>query len=205
MPNKARAGFRAGLEQQGLLAFEEPLWAYLQLLQHWNQAYNLVARADELTLISRHIFDSLSVRPFVTGRHNLDVGSGAGLPGMLLAVTMPDTEWTLLDSNGKKTRFCEQAAHELGLKQVQVVQARVEAHQPDRLYDSIISRAYDQADNFVRQTSHLLAEGGQILAMKGRIDEGERDRTEQLGFQLRIEALGAPQQTGQRHVMILKK
>ncbi len=205
MIDKARAYLQSGLEQQNLTAFEEPLWGWLQLLKRWNKAYNLVAAADDETLISRHIFDSLSVRPFVDGRYNLDIGSGAGLPGMLLAVTMPDTEWTLLDSNGKKTRFCEQAAHELGLKQIKVVQARVEAHQPDQLYDSIICRAYDQADSFVRQTRHLLADGGQLLAMKGRIDEGEKNRVEQHGFRLRVAALDVPQQSAQRHVMILKK
>jgi len=205
MADTVRDALHAGLQRLDLDSSELMLWNYFQLLKRWNQSYNLVAKADDQTLLRRHLFDSLSVRRLVAPGRCLDVGSGAGLPGLILAVTMPDTEWVLLDANGKKTRFCEQAIHELGVKNARAVQQRIEAHQPDGCYDTIISRAYDQADNFVEQTRHLLCEGGRILAMKGRIDEEEKSRAANLGFQLDIETLQVAELTGQRHVMIFQK
>lgn len=205
MTDVTRDALRSGLEQLGLISSEQILWNYYQLLKHWNQTYNLVAKAPDQTLLSRHIFDSLSVRRLIPGGRCLDVGSGAGLPGLLLAATMPDAQWVLLDANGKKTRFCEQATHELGLKNVQVVQQRIEQHCPDHSYDTIISRAYDQAGSFVQQVRHLLSDDGQILAMKGRVDEAEKSRAAALGFHMSIETLIVPKLTGQRHVMIFAK
>jgi len=201
MALEARDILHEGLLQMDLIAYEESLWNYFQLLKHWNRAYNLVASADDSTLIPRHIFDSLAVRPWIYGHRCLDVGTGAGLPGLLLAVTMPDTEWVLLDANGKKVRFCEQAIHKLGLKNAQAVQQRVESYQPNQLFNTVISRAYDQADSFVRQCRHLLDTGGRLLAMKGRIDEEERDRAAALGLDIEIRALTVPTLSGQRHLM----
>ncbi len=115
---------------------------------------------------------------------------------------MPDQEWTLLDANGKKTRFCEQAVLELGLKNVTVVQQRIEHHQPTDCYQTIISRAYDQAGDFVSSTSRLVCDGGQILAMKGKIDAEEKAVAESSGLHLDIATLHVPGIDGQRHLMI---
>ncbi len=205
MTDGTRDALRSGLEQLGLISSEQILWNYYQLLKRWNRTYNLVAKAPDQTLLSRHIFDSLSVRHLIPQGRCLDVGSGAGLPGLLLAATMPDAQWVLLDANGKKVRFCEQAVHELGLKNVRVVQQRIEAHCPQHSYDTIISRAYAQADSFVLQVQHLLSDDGQILAMKGRVDKEERSRAAALGLHINIETLIVPELTGQRHVMIFAK
>lgn len=193
-----------GLEELGVSRFAEPIWQYIQLLKRWNKAYNLVAPVEDRVLYARHIFDSLSVREYLAGPRLLDVGTGAGLPGLLLAVTMPDQEWTLLDANGKKTRFCEQAVLELGLNNVKVVQQRIERYQTADGYQTIISRAYDQASDFVTATSRLMSEGGQILAMKGRIDAQEKAAAKSIGLQLEIATLHVPGVVGQRHLMVFK-
>ena len=118
------------------------LQQYLQLLQRWNKVYNLTAVRNLADMQPLHIDDSLSVAPFIRGETCLDVGSGAGLPGIPLAIVQPERHFTLLDTNGKKTRFMQQAVLELGLKNVKVVQTRVESWQPDAPFDAIISRAF---------------------------------------------------------------
>lgn len=196
---------KSGLKEMGLDDYLAAIGQYIAILKRWNKAYNLIASVDDITLLNRHIFDCLAARSFIRQGPCLDVGSGAGLPGLLLAVTMPDTEWVLLDSNGKKTRFCEQAVQELGLDNVQVIQQRISLHEPARCYAAIISRAYSQAADFVSETRHLLCDKGQILAMKGRIDEKEKASAEAIGMPLRLELMHAPGQTGQRHMMIFEK
>jgi len=200
--NLAQQALEHGLSEMSLSDHIAGIRQYIALLQHWNKAFNLIANVDDLTLLNRHIFDCLAVRPFIQAGSCLDVGSGAGLPGLLLAVTMPTTEWVLLDSNGKKTRFCEQAAQELGLNNVQVVQQRIEHHEPALCYATIISRAYSQAVDFVNATRHLLCDSGQILAMKGRIDVEEKANAEAIGLHLEVVPVQAPGQVGQRHMMI---
>ncbi len=153
-----------------LLPSADRLTAYLELLQRWNRAYNLSAVRDPLEMVPRHLLDSLSVLPHLEGESLLDVGSGAGLPGLPLAICRPQLQVVVLDSNSKKTRFMTQAALELGLDNVTVVHARIEAYRPGRKFATIISRAYARLDAFVRQTEVLLAPGGQWLAMKGRFD-----------------------------------
>jgi 16S rRNA (guanine527-N7)-methyltransferase len=118
---------------------------------------------------------------------------------------MPDREWVLLDSNGKKTRFCEQAVQELGLNNVQVIQQRVAHHEPAQCYANIISRAYSQAADFVTETQHLLCDSGQILAMKGRLDVEEKTKAEASGLHLEVKPMTAPGQVGQRHMMVFNK
>ena len=205
MSDLAQQTLAHGLSKMDLSDYSSGISQYIVLLQRWNKAYNLVASVDEVTMINRHILDCLAARPFIKHGPCLDVGSGAGLPGLVLAVTMPTTEWVLLDSNGKKTRFCEQAVHELGLDNVQVVQQRVEHHEPGQCYATIISRAYTQAVDFVNATRHLLCDSGQILAMKGRIDVEERANAEATGLHLEIESMQVPGQAGQRHMMVFKK
>jgi 16S rRNA (guanine527-N7)-methyltransferase len=203
--NLAQQALERGLSEMSLSDHIAGIQQYITLLQQWNKAFNLIANVDELTLLNRHIFDCLAARPFIQGGPCLDVGSGAGLPGLLLAVTMPATEWVLLDSNGKKVRFCEQAVHELGLSNVQVIQQRIEHHEPTACYKTIVSRAYSRAADFIDSTKRLLCPSGQILAMKGRIDVEEKADAEATGLHLEIVSMHAPGQVGQRHMMVFKK
>jgi len=118
-------------------------------------------------MVTRHLLDSLSICPYLRGKRVLDVGTGAGLPGIPLAVVFPERQFTLLDSNNKKTRFVVQAVSELELPNVDVVQSRVEEFESEVLFDTIITRAYSSIEDMVKQTSHLLASDGVFLAMKG--------------------------------------
>ncbi len=163
--------------QQGTVAMpgvtveaRERLLDYLAMLHRWNRIYNLSAVRAPRDMVVRHLLDSLAVLPHVRGASLLDVGSGAGLPGLPLALCRSDLEVTLLDSNGKKARFLRQVVAELGLGNVAVVQERAEAYRPPRTFDCIISRAYARLDTFVRQVSALLAPDGLLLAMKGRFN-----------------------------------
>lgn len=155
------------VEQQQLLE------RYLALLQRWNQVYNLTAVRDPKQMQALHIADSLSVAAFIQGQTCLDVGSGAGLPGIPLAIIQPQRHFTLLDTNGKKTRFMQQAVLELGLNNVTVIQTRVESWQPLQRFDAIISRAFASLADFVRFTGHHLQDGGILYAMKGRYPQAE--------------------------------
>ncbi|RXE46547.1 16S rRNA (guanine(527)-N(7))-methyltransferase RsmG [Chromohalobacter israelensis] len=160
----------AGLAELGLevdATARERLLALLALLHKWNRAYNLTAVRDPEQMVTRHLLDSASVATAVRGPRLLDVGAGAGLPGLVLAILDPSLEVTMLDGNGKKVRFQRQAVLELGLENVTPVQARVE-HFTTRDFDQIVSRAFAQLATFVELTRPLLAEGGEWLAMKGR-------------------------------------
>jgi 16S rRNA (guanine527-N7)-methyltransferase len=148
------------------------LLAYQAELIKWNSAYNLTAVRDPLQMVTRHLLDSLTVLPLVRGRV-LDVGAGAGLPSLVLAIAEPTLAVTALDSNGKKARFMRHAARTIGLANVEVVEGRVETYQPAAAFDSIVSRAFASLADFFTQTTHLLAPGGQWVAMKGKLDAGE--------------------------------
>ena len=148
---------------------------YVKLLEKWNKSYNLTAVRKPEQMVTRHLLDSLSISPYLRGNSLLDVGTGAGLPGIPLAIVFPDRQFTLLDSNNKKTRFVVQAVSELELPNVDVVQSRVEEFQPNKVFDSIITRAYATIGDMVRQTTHLLGENGQFLAMKGTNPVAEID------------------------------
>ena len=146
---------------------QNTLIKYVELLNKWNKTYNLTAVRKPEQMVTRHLLDSLSICPYLRGKHILDVGTGAGLPGIPLAVVFPERQFTLLDSNNKKTRFVVQAVSELELPNVDVVQSRVEEFESEVLFDTIISRAYSAIGDMVEQTSHLLASDGVFLAMKG--------------------------------------
>lgn len=149
-------------------AQREQLTGYLTLLGKWNQTYNLTAVRDADRMVSYHLLDSLSLVPHLDGGTRLlDVGSGGGMPGIPAAIARPDLQVVLLDSNHKKTTFLRQAVIELKLANVEVITSRVEAYQPEQKFDRITSRAFSELAEFVKLTRHLLAEGGQYLAMKG--------------------------------------
>ncbi|HUX91674.1 MAG TPA: 16S rRNA (guanine(527)-N(7))-methyltransferase RsmG [Gallionellaceae bacterium] len=146
---------------------QQMLLDYLALLQKWNKVYNLTAIRNAEQMISHHLLDSLAVLPHLWPGRWLDVGCGAGLPGLVLAIVRPDWQFTLIDSNSKKTSFVQQAVIELGLHNVTVCCARVEELNADEKFDGIISRAFAETADFVTLTRHLLADKGRWAAMKG--------------------------------------
>lgn len=173
LPNELKPApeeLQRGCEQLGIALSEEAqhkLLEYVALLHKWNKVYNLTAIRDPLQMVSNHLLDSLAVMPYLWAGRWLDVGCGAGLPGVVLAIAQPEWQFTLLDSNSKKTGFAQQAVIELGLKNVKVQCARVEEWQPAEKYDGIISRAFAGLGEFLRSTRHLIAPQGRWVAMKG--------------------------------------
>ncbi|UJS25872.1 16S rRNA (guanine(527)-N(7))-methyltransferase RsmG [Thiothrix winogradskyi] len=177
---------------------------YLQLLQRWNKVYNLTAVRDPAEMQSLHIADSLSVAPYLRGTTCLDVGSGAGLPGIPLAIIQPQRQFTLLDTNGKKTRFMQQAVLELGLSNVTVIQTRVESWQPVRCFDAIISRAFASLQDFVTFTGKHACENGILYAMKGRYPDSELAELPS-GWQVMAQhTLHVPDLDAERHLLELQ-
>jgi 16S rRNA (guanine527-N7)-methyltransferase len=146
---------------------QQKLLDYVALLQKWNKVYNLTSIRNAEQMISHHLLDSLAVLPHLWPGRWLDVGCGAGLPGLVLAIARPEWKFSLLDSNSKKTSFVQQAIIELGVNNVKVYCARVEELQPGEKYDGIISRAFADTAVFVTLTRHLLVEKGHWAAMKG--------------------------------------
>lgn len=146
---------------------QHKLLGYLALLRKWNKVYNLTAIRDEQQMVSHHLLDSLAVMPYLWAGRWLDVGCGAGLPGIVLAIMRPNWQFTLLDSNSKKTSFVQQAIIELELHNASVHCARVEDWKPTERFDGIISRAFSELGNFLRSTRHLVAQQGRWAAMKG--------------------------------------
>ena len=144
----------------------DQLIAYADLLEKWNRAYNLTAIRDRREIFSRHLIESLSIAPFVTGRRRLDVGTGAGLPGVPLAILEPFVTYTLLDSNGKKTRFLTEVKRSLGLSNIEVQTARVEKWDPDEPFDAIVTRAFADLATTCQRIGHVLAHQGMLFAMK---------------------------------------
>ncbi len=140
---------------------------YLGLLAKWNRTYNLTAIHEPERMLTHHLLDSLAIAPYIGPGPLLDVGSGAGLPGIPLAILRPDLKVSLLDASQKKCGFMQQAVIELQLANVAVVHGRVEAYRPVAGFAQVVSRAFSDLSEFVRLTRHLLAEGGEWLAMKG--------------------------------------
>ena len=196
-----------GIIELGLSVSQEQeavLFEYLQLLEKWNKKFNLTAVRDINEMVSVHLLDSLSIVPFIKAGRLLDVGTGAGLPGIPLAICFPDTQFTLLDSNGKKIRFCRQAVMELGLKNVKAVQARIESFD-NEVFDQITTRAFASLENMVDWLNHLLSKKTQLLAMKGALPDNEIGQLSDAGFQVETIKLQVPFVTGERHLLKIMK
>ena len=207
MPKDARASPEARL-LAGLVALRldpalaAPLLKYLGELVLWNKAYSLTAVRDPAEMVTRHLLDSLVVLPHVEGR-TCDVGAGAGLPGIPLALANAALNVTLLDSNGKKARFLRHVQRVLPLTNVEIVEARAEAFQPPARYDTVITRAFGALGEFLESTARLGAEHGRWLAMKGKLDRKELADVPP-GFRVEQEIqLKVPGLDEERHLIIV--
>lgn len=180
----------------------QKLLDYLALLVKWNKVHNLTAVRDSNEMVTLHLLDSLSVLPHLECGTLLDVGSGAGLPGIPLALARPDLKVTVLDSSHKKTTFQRQAKVELGIDNLEVVCGRVEEYQPAQKFDCIISRAFSDIAEFIKLTSHLLAEDGHWLAMKGVYPHDELAQLKGVGFE--VASLQVPGLQAQRNLVFIR-
>ena len=193
-----------GLEQMALplsATVQEKLLAYVGLLAKWNRVYNLTAVRDPTEMVTRHLLDSLSVAQHLRGSRVLDVGSGAGLPGIPLALARPEWQFVLLDSNRKKTRFITQSCIELGLANVNVESCRIEDYRPEVLFDSVISRAFSELSAMLVATGRLCKPDGVMLAMKGEYPAAELAGVPP-GFVVQgVAVLQVPGLDAQRHVV----
>jgi len=176
---------------------------YIALIEKWNRVYNLTAIREPEKMVSHHLLDSLAVAPHLRAKRLLDVGSGAGLPGIPLALAKPETQVTLLDSNHKKAAFLNQAVMELNLKNAEVCSERVESWQSENRFDVIISRAFADMGEFVRITRHLLAPGGMFAAMKGLHPYEEIDKLPPEYKVLQVLPLAIPGVEGARHLVLI--
>ena len=197
-----------GLRAMGVpleAAAQEKLLAYLRLLEKWNKVHNLTAVREPARMVVLHLLDSLSLLPHLAGaRTLLDVGTGAGLPGIPLAIAQPGLAVTVLDSSHKKATFLRQAKAELGLTNVEVACERVESWRPPAPFDLVVSRAFAELADFVSQAGHLVAPGGAMLAMKGVYPFEEIARVPASHRVENVVALTVPTLEAQRHLVLLK-
>jgi len=204
--NKLNEKLATGITKLGIKVAPEmqlQLLEYLVLLQKWNRVYNLTAIRDPIQMVSYHLLDSLAITPYLWPKNWLDVGSGAGLPGLVLAITHPEWSFTLLDSNSKKTSFIQQALIELGLKNVRVNCLRVEAWNTTERFDGIVTRAFSETSKFIALTQHLRADGGGWLAMKG-VQDKENYQYNQGVISYSAHQLDVPDLEAQRCLIVIK-
>ena len=184
----------------------EKLLKYLELLQRWNKAFNLTAIRDPLQMVRLHLLDSLAIHPYVQGLKSIiDVGTGPGLPGIPLAILNPEINFTLLDSNGKKTRFLFQAINELKLTNASEINHRVEAYQPNQLFDAVISRAFSSISDMLNQCDHLVSDQGCFLAMKGKKPDSELSQIAKDYKVVDLSQINVPQVDSERHLIKITK
>jgi len=204
LPPAVAAALEKGLAAMGLdAALAPPLLAYLTLLHRWNGTYNLTAIRDPLEMVTRHLLDSLAMRPFLAQGTLADLGTGPGLPGIPLAIARPQLQVTLVESNGKKARFMREAVRQLGLANARVAESRAEALAEPGAYDHLTARAMDTLAGIIAVGGHLLRPGGKLLAMKGVYPH---DEIAQLpaGWQVeQVLPLQVPGLTGERHLVVV--
>ena len=210
MKEPLRQQLEHGLKQMGLhysVEVQQKLVHYIQLIARWNKAFNLTAIRDVEEMVSKHLLDSLVVQPYVEGKTVLDVGSGAGLPGIPFAITSPDKHVVLIDTNGKKTRFLTQAKIDLKLENVEVIHQRVEDYQPTKeghriYFDVITARAYAATENMLSSTLHLQDDATRILVMQGKLDEQLHSERHELLESHTLDVYGLD---AERHLLEIKK
>ena len=195
----------AALSMELSTAQVERLLRFLGLLVQWNRAYNLTAVRDPGEMLTRHLLDSLTVRPFLFGDSVLDLGTGAGLPGLPLAICEPDRRFWLLDGNGKKIRFVRHAAMELGLANLKAVQGRSESYRPGLKFSTIASRAVAAIHEIHGQAAPLLESPGRLLVMKGRYPAEELGNPALAGLDLAVHPLRVPFLEGERHLIEIRR
>lgn len=194
-----------GLAELGIdldVATQQKLLDYLALLEKWNKVHNLTAVRDPSDMVTLHLLDSLSVLPHIKSGSLLDVGSGAGLPGIPLSIVRPDLQVTVMDSSHKKASFMRQAKATLGIPNLEVVCGRVEEFHPEHKFNMVISRAFSDLAEFMRLTAHLCDEGGVWLAMKGVYPFDELAQIK--GPISEVVPLRVPGLEAQRHLVFLK-
>lgn len=178
---------------------------FVSLIHKWNKAYNLTSVREPEQMMVKHILDSLAVKPFVTERNVVDVGTGPGLPGIPLAIVLPDVQFTLLDSLGKRVRFMKQALYDMGVENAAPIQSRVEAHNPQQPYDAVISRAFASLKDMLHWCEHLVDSQGKFLALKGQFPQSEIDEVSD-HFQIdKVNTLSVPGLEGERHLVTIIK
>jgi len=207
LPAAAIADLESGLTLLGLPNhLSAPLLDYLRLLVRWNRAYNLTAIRDPQQMVSRHLLDSLSLVPYIHAQRLADLGSGAGLPGIPLALACPHLQVTLVESNGKKARFLREVVRQLALDNVEIAHSRIEAVAKPAQYPHITARALASVVDIIQAGGHLLAPQGQLLAMKGVYPSEEISALPQ-GWKLSaVHTLAVPHLAAeQRHVLVIER
>ena len=179
----------------------DKLTAFVKLLSKWNRVYNLTSVRLPDDMVNRHIQDSLIVLPWITGPDLLDVGSGAGLPGLPLAMVKPELSVTCLDANAKKTRFIQQVVSELDLQNVQVEHQRAEKYQPESPFHQVISRAFSSLLQMQKSAGHLCLSNGEMLAMKGMKPTEELSVLRTMGYKPQVIGLQIPSLDAERHLI----
>lgn len=191
-----------GLQAVVTAEMQEKCIAYMALMLKWNKVYNLTAVRDPEEMLVLHLLDSLSILPFVQPGNVLDVGSGGGLPGLVIAITRPEVEVTTIDTVQKKTIFMRQVKAELGLLNAQVVHGRVEAYVPPARFSQVISRAFSDIALFKQLTTHLIAPQGRWLAMKGLLPSDELEQAKVVPKE--VIRLHVPYLQAERHLIVFE-
>jgi len=187
-------------------AQQDKLMDYLALMFKWNAVYNLTSLRDPMQMVTHHLLDSLAAVPAFAKAHNvLDVGSGGGLPGIVLAIVRPDMKVSMIDTVHKKTAFLTQVKAELGLTNVTVYTARVEQLQVSDKFDVITSRAFADLSDFVNWSCHLLADGGRYIALKGVAPKDEQERLPADWTVTGLEPLQVPKLGAERHLVFIER
>lgn len=212
LPAGLDARLAVGLDALGLdRRFVAPLLDYLALLARWNKTYNLTAVRDPAEMVDKHLLDSLAMHPFVdalveSGGALADLGTGAGLPGIPLAIVKPGLRVTLVESNGKKARFLREAVRQLGLApRVRVLESRAEAVAEPGAFDAITARALDRLAGIIRVGGHLLSADGRLLAMKGQHPIDELAELPPGWVLAAVHRLAVPGLVGERHLVELQR
>lgn len=191
----------AGLGLQLAPSFIPKIIHFIEMLCKWNAVFNLTAITEPEEIITRHILDSLSILPYIHKNPVLDLGSGAGFPGIPCALALPQLNFVLLDSNGKKTRFLTEAIAELAMSNVEIIQSRVEHYRPKQCFGTITARAFSTIASIINQSSHLLCPTGEFLLMKGISPEKELQSIVQ---KYHVTRLHVPGLNEQRHLITIE-